>query len=109
MLKASAVDGQPASQRLVSARVVEQARTPAAPFLADNRGKETFLTQPLVILDGMAGVPVVCRRASSKIRRQRAAFTSQPLLLGGELEMNVVGLRWQPGQIAALGFTSVLR
>jgi hypothetical protein len=57
----------------------------------------------------MAGVPVVCRRASSKIRRQRAAFTSQPLLLEGELEMHVVCLCWQPGQIAALGFASALR
>ena len=81
----------------------------SAPFLADSRGKKTFLTQPLVILDGMAGVPVVCRRASSKIRRRRAAFTSQPLLLGGQLEMRVVGLRWQPGQIAALGFASAVR
>jgi len=89
--------------------VVEQARTLAAPLFADSEGKETFLTQPLVILDGMAGVPVVCSRASSKIRRQRAAFTSQPLLLGGELEMHVVGLRWQPGQITALGFGSALR
>jgi len=89
--------------------VVEQACTLAAPFLADSEGKETLITQPLVILDGMAGVPVVCRRANSKIRRQRAAFTSQPLLLGGELEMHVVGLRWQPGQIAALGFASALR
>jgi len=89
--------------------VVEQPRTPAAPFLVDSEGKETFLTQTLVILDGMAGVPVVCRRASSKIRRQRAAFTSQPLLLGGELEMHVVGLRWQPEQIAAPGFASALR
>src|SRR5215472_7846012 len=82
---------------------------PAAPFLADSEGKETFLTQPLVILDRMAGVPVVCRRASRKIRHQRAAFTSQPLLHGGELEIHVVGLRWQPGQIAALGFASAVR
>src|SRR5262249_12472075 len=78
--------GRARSQRLVSDRVVEQARTLAAPLFADSEGKETFLTRPLLILDGMAGVPVVCRRVSSKIRRQRAAFTSQPLLLGGELE-----------------------
>jgi len=75
-------------QRLISNRVVEKARTTAAPFLPDRQRENAFLAQPLIILERMACIAVVRCRALGKIRRQFQAFLLQPALLGGEGEIH---------------------
>ena len=88
MLKASAVDGQPCTQRLVGDRVVEKAGAGAAALLCDGQRKKPLVAQALVILGGVAGVAVMRGRTGRKIGGHLAASALQALLLGGELKIH---------------------
>jgi hypothetical protein len=62
------------AQRFISDRVVEKACAQTSPFLADRQRQEPFLTQAVVVLDGMAGLAIVRRREGGEIGGQLAAF-----------------------------------
>src|SRR4051794_40682453 len=80
------------AQRFIGDRVVEKACAQTSPFLADRQRQEPFLTQAVVVLDGMAGVAIVRRRPGTEIEGQLAALVLQALLLGGELKIHASGL-----------------
>ena len=81
------------AERLVRDGVIEQAGALAAPFPADGQREKALLAQAIVVLDGMAGVAVVRRRAGREIRRQLAALLLQPLLFAAEREIHSVPFR----------------
>jgi hypothetical protein len=54
--------------------VVEKACAQTSPFFADRQRQEPFLTQAVVVLDGMADLAIVRRRPGAEIGGQLAAF-----------------------------------
>jgi hypothetical protein len=62
------------TQHFVGDRVIEKACAQTSPFLADGQRQEPFLTQAVVVLDGMAGVAIMRRRPGGEIGGQLAAF-----------------------------------